>query len=455
MAGRTSGTPGRPSRHRRTRRAAGSPRPSLERMAPGTAVRNCASISALGSTAVTRCPSATSERVSFPVPRTDVHDVAGDVAREPAGRIVRVAGSRALVPSATVPNERARAAKSSPMPGAYAPSSTSPGRSRMRNTGDRSTKRGREAAPIQSAGRVPSPHAAPRRRARAVRRRAHRGVRRERRRWRSHVRLRHRRARSISSRALPSPKGVRSTSTRSRTGAATAASRDTSSRRGSCAEPLPAVVYLHGSGGDRAQLLPLASTLAERGAVALTLTLPSGSATPPSGVPPEETLRWQRDQIIGDVVAVRRGLDLLAEDERVDPDRLGLVGWSFGGRLGALLAGVDDRIRATALMSAGAAPVSEYVAAAPPDLRDDVEEVLTPIDPLTRIGDARATSFSRRAVRLHRPSRRSSGAGGRGAEGTRLRVVCRRARPRRERPARAARLAPGTTRDRRPSGRGR
>lgn len=155
------------------------------------------------------------------------------------------------------------------------------------------------------------------------------------------------------------------------------------------AEPLPAVVYLHGSGGDRAQLLPLASTLAERGAVALTLTLPSGSATPPGGLPPEETLRWQRDQIVGDVVAVRRGLDLLAENERVDPDRLGLVGWSFGGRMGALLAGVDDRIRATVLMSAGAAPVSEYVAAAPPDLRDDVEEVLAPIDPLSRIGGAK------------------------------------------------------------------
>ncbi len=152
---------------------------------------------------------------------------------------------------------------------------------------------------------------------------------------------------------------------------------------------LPAVVYLHGSGGDRTQLLPLAEQLASRGTVALTLTLPSGSATPPSGVTPEETLRWQRDQIVGDVVAVRRGLDLLAADERVDRDRLGLVGWSFGGRIGALLAGVDDRLRATVLMSAGAAPVSEYVAAAPPDLRDDVEDVLTPIDPLSRIGEAK------------------------------------------------------------------
>ncbi len=156
---------------------------------------------------------------------------------------------------------------------------------------------------------------------------------------------------------------------------------------------VPAVVYLHGSGGDRTQLLPLASSLAARGAVALTLTLPSGDATPPTGLSPEETLRWQRDTIVEDVVAVRRALDVLAADERVDPERLGLVGWSFGGRLGALVAGIDDRVRATALMSAGAAPVAEYAAAAPADLRDDVEEVLTPIDPLARIGEAQGAVF--------------------------------------------------------------
>lgn len=153
-------------------------------------------------------------------------------------------------------------------------------------------------------------------------------------------------------------------------------------------EAVPAVVYLHGSGGDRSQLLPLASWLAARGAVALTLTLPSGRKTPPGGVTAEETLRWQGDTIVADVVAVRRALDVLAADERVDPDRLGLVGWSFGGRLGALVAGVDDRVRATALMSAGAAPVSEYVAAAPAELRDEVEATLTPIDPLSRIAEA-------------------------------------------------------------------
>jgi len=50
-------------------------------------------------------------------------------------------------------------------------------------------------------------------------------------------------------------------------------------------------------------------------------------------------------------------------------------------------------LRATTLMSAGAAPVSEYVAAAPAELRDDVEEVLPPIDPLSRIGDADGAVF--------------------------------------------------------------
>jgi dienelactone hydrolase len=150
----------------------------------------------------------------------------------------------------------------------------------------------------------------------------------------------------------------------------------------------PGVVYLHGAGGDRTQMLPLAEELAARGEVALTLSLPSVNETPPSGLTPEETLRWQRDTIVADVVAVRRALDVLAADERVDPGRLGLVGWSFGGRMGALVAGADDRLGATVLMSAGAAPVADYVAAAPADLRDDVEEVLTPIDPLTVIAGA-------------------------------------------------------------------
>ena len=46
---------------------------------------------------------------------------------------------------------------------------------------------------------------------------------------------------------------------------------------------LPAVVFLHGAGGDREEQLDTAVKLAKRGAVALTITAPSGAKTPPAG----------------------------------------------------------------------------------------------------------------------------------------------------------------------------
>jgi len=153
------------------------------------------------------------------------------------------------------------------------------------------------------------------------------------------------------------------------------------------AERLGGVVLLHGSGGDREQLLASAKLLAQQGAFAVTLSAPSQRKTQPAGLSPEEGIRFQRDETIADIVAARRAFDLLAADERVDDDRLGLVGFSLGGRQATLVAAVDDRARATALISAGAAPVSEYVAAAPAELRDDVLEALPAIDPLSHVGD--------------------------------------------------------------------
>ena len=152
---------------------------------------------------------------------------------------------------------------------------------------------------------------------------------------------------------------------------------------------LPAVVFLHGAGDDREEQLDTAVKLAKRDAIALTITAPSGAKTPPAGATGEALVRWQGGTISDDVIAARRGFDVLADDDRVDADRLGLFGWSMGGRLAALVAGVDDRVRATVLMSAGAAPVDAYVEGAPAELQDVVREVLEPIDPLTRIDDAK------------------------------------------------------------------
>ncbi len=157
---------------------------------------------------------------------------------------------------------------------------------------------------------------------------------------------------------------------------------------------VPAVIYLHGSGGDRLQLLQAAVWAAGRRAVGLTLTLPSSAAGQrPSTLTPSQSLQVDRREFVDDVVAVRRAVDLLRRRSDVDPARIGLVGWSYGAKVGAVVAGVDRRIRVFVLASAGASPVSAYVARAPAALRPEVRRVLTSIDPLRWIARARPRSI--------------------------------------------------------------
>ena len=151
----------------------------------------------------------------------------------------------------------------------------------------------------------------------------------------------------------------------------------------------PAAVFLHGSGGDREQLLDQARQFAARGGIALTLTAPSSYASPPSGLGAADALKWQRDLAVRDVVAARRSIDVLSRLPNVDASRIGFVGWSAGGRTGAILAGVESRLDAVVLMSAGAVPVQRYVQAAPPDLRFRVRALLGQVDPLRYIARAR------------------------------------------------------------------
>src|SRR5436309_143322 len=69
----------------------------------------------------------------------------------------------------------------------------------------------------------------------------------------------------------------------------------------------PAVVFVHGSGGDRTELLVPAAWLAARNVVALTITAPSASARTPARTP-TKLLAQARAVAIADVVAVRRAV---------------------------------------------------------------------------------------------------------------------------------------------------
>jgi dienelactone hydrolase len=154
----------------------------------------------------------------------------------------------------------------------------------------------------------------------------------------------------------------------------------------------PAVVFVHGSGGDRTELLPQAGLLAARGVVTLTITAPSATAQS-SATTPGQVLGEMRAISIADVVAVRRAVDVLHSLPYVEPNRIGYLGWSAGARTGALVAAAEPRLRALVLLSAGAAPISAYAAAAPPALRPRVRRVLGSVDPLRYVGHARPGSL--------------------------------------------------------------
>lgn len=154
------------------------------------------------------------------------------------------------------------------------------------------------------------------------------------------------------------------------------------------AKRLPGVVVVHGSGGDRRELIVEAAALAARGTVTLTVTEPS--TTPPAPAATKVGLiRQQRDLVVGDVVAVRRAVDLLRTLPWVDPARIGYLGWSAGARLGTFVAAAEPHVKALVLLSAGADPIASFVAQAPKALQAEVRTDLGSVDPLRYIGRAR------------------------------------------------------------------
>ena len=156
---------------------------------------------------------------------------------------------------------------------------------------------------------------------------------------------------------------------------------------------LPAVIYVHGSGGDRKQLVVPATWLASRHAVGLVITAPSATATAPAGGSPRAELRRQAGLEERDVIAVRRGVDLLRRRSDVDPSRIGYVGWSAGARTGAIVAGVEPRLRTVVLMSGGATPISSYAGRAPASLRPAIRRYLGAVDPLRYVPRATGSAL--------------------------------------------------------------
>jgi dienelactone hydrolase len=112
--------------------------------------------------------------------------------------------------------------------------------------------------------------------------------------------------------------------------------------------PFPAVLFMPGAPGARYTFFSESLELARRGIASL---LPD----PPYSRPPiadvVDFTRADRDGIVQEVVEMRRGIDLLVSQEEIDPSRLGYVGFSWGGSLGAIFSAVERRVGSFVLMS--------------------------------------------------------------------------------------------------------
>lgn len=143
----------------------------------------------------------------------------------------------------------------------------------------------------------------------------------------------------------------------------------------------PAVIYMHGSGGTRLDFVVPGTWMAARGAVALTIASPASRSREAAGTG-TRGLERERDLTVQNVVDLRRAVDVLRSLPEVDPNRMAYVGYSAGARTGAILAGVERRIKAYDLLSGGASPPAEYARAAPRHLRARITRVLGSVDPL-------------------------------------------------------------------------
>lgn len=140
--------------------------------------------------------------------------------------------------------------------------------------------------------------------------------------------------------------------------------------------PHPGLVMMHGLGDSKSAELPFARRFAAAGAVVLVIDAPFAREGR-RDEPPISFTERDREEHIQLIVDLRRAVDLLSAREDVDPQRIAYHGFSYGGMVGGLLAGVEDRLAAYALIVADGGLVQHYTG---PDDEDGPLSDLTPAD---------------------------------------------------------------------------
>jgi poly(3-hydroxybutyrate) depolymerase len=109
--------------------------------------------------------------------------------------------------------------------------------------------------------------------------------------------------------------------------------------------PFPAILMLHGMPGCRQHMFAMAHQYVRTGAVVIAIDAPH-ARTSSDERPTLYYSEKDREDQIQLILDLRRAIDLLTERSDVDSNRLAYIGLSYGGAMGGLLAGVEDRIQA-------------------------------------------------------------------------------------------------------------
>lgn len=164
------------------------------------------------------------------------------------------------------------------------------------------------------------------------------------------------------------------------------------------AGPFAAILLQHGMPGNAEQTLVMARNLAQHGAVVLSLDAPWARR---GGRVVAFTVQDSADQVQL-IVDMQRGVDLLIARSDVDAARLAYIGVSYGGAMGALLAGVERRLKTYILAVGDGGLVSHFTGADdPPSGPFGVSReqwnrwlaAMRPIEPLRFVGSATPASI--------------------------------------------------------------
>lgn len=160
--------------------------------------------------------------------------------------------------------------------------------------------------------------------------------------------------------------------------------------------PYPCIVFLHGYGGRKEDVIPIADMISDKGFSLFSIdALYHGERSIPGKVLYSPDIDELKTNIIQTIIDLRRAVDFLETRVEVDSGRIGYIGGSMGGILGALFVSIEPRVKAAVIIVGGGniplmIKTSRHYSVPPIRARierlgityEQLEEILAPIDPI-------------------------------------------------------------------------